>query len=115
MMKRFDDIDLSERDRLAIAAAAAVLRERFPVDRVVLFGSKARGEADHESDIDLLVLTTRSMTWEEQSRITEALYPLQLEHDVIFSPMIVSVDEWSTGLYHVLPIRKEVDRDGVAA
>jgi len=114
-MKRLDHIDLSERDREAIEAAVAVLRDRFPVSRVVLFGSKARGEPDQESDIDLLVLTTRRLTWKEQSRITEALYPLQLEYEVIFSPMIVSVDEWTTGIYHVLPIRKEVDRDGVAA
>jgi uncharacterized protein len=49
---------------------------------VVLFGSCARGEETPESDIDILVLLTGPVqAWTEIKRITEALYPLQLELD----------------------------------
>lgn len=92
-----------------------MLRARFPVRQVVLYGSKARGSSDRESDIDLLVLTTRPVPWREQAQIIDALYPLQLEHNVIFSTLIVAAADWSEGLFQVLPIRTEIERDGVAA
>lgn len=114
-MRRLRDLNLPEHERRAIEAASSLLRDRFPVTQVVLFGSKARGGSDQESDIDLLVLTTRPLAWHEQARIVHALYPLQLEHGVVFSPLIVAADDWSAGLFQVLPIRKEIERDGVAA
>ena len=41
---------------------AALLPARWPVDALVLYGSKARGEDTLESDIDLLVLTGRLLS-----------------------------------------------------
>lgn len=32
------------------------IAERFAPDKIILFGSRARGEADEDSDIDLMVL-----------------------------------------------------------
>ena len=44
---------LADTDRTALAATVEVIRDRSPVDRVALFGSKARGDDGSESDIDL--------------------------------------------------------------
>jgi len=107
--------DLHERDRDAIVAAAAMLRERFPVRAVVLFGSKARGADDAESDIDLLVLTARPLSWRECDDVTDALFDVELAHDVVISTLVVSECEWLHGRYQVLAIRDEIERDGVAA
>jgi predicted nucleotidyltransferase len=38
-----------------IRAVARLITEHFDVERIVLFGSYARGDADGNSDIDLLV------------------------------------------------------------
>jgi predicted nucleotidyltransferase len=84
------------------------------VDKVILYGSKARGAGDAESDIDLLVLTGRPLTWPEQQQVAKALFPLQLQYNVVLSPLDVSSEEWTSGVYQVLPIRDEVERDGVA-
>ena len=111
-MKTLDEIDLNEKDRLAVIKAAAILRERFPVEQLVLFGSKARGDDDPESDIDLLVLTNNRLTWQERDMITSALFDLQLELEVVISTLVVPEEEWNQGLYQVLPIRSEIERDG---
>jgi len=112
-MRTLKDIPLGEKDRQAVERAAAILRERFPVERVVLFGSKARGDADAESDIDLLLLTSRPMSHKEQGGVIELLLPLELELQVGITPVFVATEEWEHGLYQVLPIKLEVDRDGV--
>ena len=114
-MKTLDEISLSHRDRQAIRAAARILRQQFPVDRVVLFGSKARGDDDDESDIDLLVLTSRPLTRAESTQITDALFDLQLALEVVISTLTVPAEEWEHGLYQVLPVRREIEREGVAA
>ncbi len=112
-MPTLDDIRLKTKDRHAIAKAVRVLRQHPLVEHVLLYGSKARGDDRAGSDVDLLVLTSRDITWSEEQEIAELLYPLQLDHGVLFSPLIVSAREWREGVYQVLPIRAEVERDGV--
>jgi predicted nucleotidyltransferase len=45
----------------------------------VLFGSEARGDAQPDSDIDLLVLLEGPIDSKDIPTIVDALYPLQLE------------------------------------
>ena len=114
-MRTLAEIQLAEKDRHAVAAASAILRQRFDVAEVVLFGSKARGDDRPDSDIDLLVLTRGPVSDEVKRRMTDVLFDLEIELGVIFSKLVVPIDEWKHGLYRVLPIRKAVDHDGVAA
>ena len=114
-MKTLDQLGLSPNDGAAIKAAGQVLLTRFPVERVILFGSKARGTDDAESDIDLLVLTSRELTWREREEVVDALYDIQLRYDVLLSPLVVPTAEWEVGLYSVLPLHHEIERDGIAA
>ncbi|MEW6267313.1 MAG: nucleotidyltransferase domain-containing protein [Thermodesulfobacteriota bacterium] len=59
----------------------ALLAEAFGdrLQGVVLYGSEARGEAQPDSDIDLLVLLSGPVDWHDRWRIVDALYELQLE------------------------------------
>lgn len=114
-MRTIDHVALKGRDRAAIAAAVELLRRMFPVDRVVLFGSKATGKDDAESDIDLLVLTSRPLSWRERNAMTDALFDIQLDSGVVISTLAISSTDWNVGRYSVLPIHAEVERYGVAA
>ena len=114
-MKSLADLALVPRDRAAIHEAARVLRERFPVERIVLFWSKSRGDDDPESDIDLLVLTKRLLSPAERHDVVDALFPIQLQHDVVLSPLVVAAAEWESGRLSVLPIHDEVEEQRVAA
>ena len=90
-----------------------MLSDHLPVARIVLYGSKARGDDRPDSDIDLLILTTRPLDNAEGFRVTELLQPVQHRHHCIISPLRLSADEWYHGVYQVLGIREEVDRDGI--
>ena len=114
-MRTLAELQLADKDRLAIQRAAAILREQFDVERVILFGSKARGDDRADSDIDLLVLTRGPVSRAVKDQMTDALFDLQLEYSVLLSKLVVPVDEWEHGLYQALPIKDEVDREGVAA
>ena len=112
-MKNLDSLELDEREKAAIETASRLLKEKFPVEDVLLFGSKTRNDADPESDIDLLVLTTRPISWPERKAMIGELYEVELANDVVLSPFIISSSEWHEGRLSVLPIHGEVLRDGV--
>ena len=111
-MRALSDIRLRQNDQRALEAAAKILRERFPVARLVLFGSKVRGDDDEDSDIDLLILVDTEVDTALRRRIREVLDALRREMDVSFGEMIVAVKEWDEGIYQAMPIRIEIDREG---
>ena len=86
-------VALAPWERTLLSDAAAHLRRRFPVERVVLFGSKARGDAGVESDIDLLVLTTRRLSDSERTQVLADLYDLSLAAGAFLSPLVVPADD----------------------
>jgi uncharacterized protein len=106
-MKTLTDIQLASTGR------AAILRERFPVEQVILFGSKARGDDKLDSDIDLLVQTSQAMDWRQRRAVDRVLPDLQIEVGVMLNPIVIDSEEWTHGVWQALPFRKEVDRDGV--
>lgn len=65
---------------------------------VYLFGSHARGVADEESDVDVLVVldgVTRYST--EIERTSEAVANVSLKHGVSVSVVFASEDQWQQG------------------
>lgn len=110
-----DQVGLESNERDAIRRAAAILKERFPVERVVLFGSRARGTGTGESDVDLLVLTHGPLDQSTKADMVGAVFDLQLEHGVVLSLLAADLDEWERGYFRVLPIHDQVEREGVLA
>jgi len=103
---------LEQREEKAIEEAARTLKSQFPVEEIILFGSKARGDHDVFSDIDLLLVTTTPLHWREEKMIVEILFDIGMSYDVIFTPLFVSKEEWKGGLFAQFPIYAEILRDG---
>jgi predicted nucleotidyltransferase len=111
-MRTIDQVPLAPSDRQALAEAAAALRRQFPVSRLILFGSKARGDDDKESDIDLLVVTTRSLSPAEKDAVVDAVFETQLTRRVVLSPLVVAQEQWDGPLWRVLPIHSQIEQEG---
>lgn len=111
-MKTLNDIDLAENERRAIEELAAALKSELPVTRVILFGSKARGTAEPDSDVDVLVLTSCPVTCALRDEVSDRAFEANLRHDVLVCPVTIWQDEWTDGLVRYLLIHSEVERDG---
>ncbi len=89
---------------------AHTLGEQF--GRVMLFGSRARGEARPDSDIDVLVIVPGEVNYMELLRRTSALVAeLSLAHDVVISPVFISQAQFEQG---GSPFARNVRREAVA-
>jgi predicted nucleotidyltransferase len=111
-MKTLDSINLVEKDRNSVMQAARSLKSELPVSKVILFGSKARGQGDVYSDIDILVITSCPITTNLRGIVSEKLAEINLQNDVVLSSVVVFEKDWADGLIRYMPIYTEVQRDG---
>jgi predicted nucleotidyltransferase len=74
------------KDRLERTIDEMVLQivERFDPERIILFGSAARGDATRDSDVDLLVvMPVEGPKHEKQVQIRVALHDIRVPKDII--------------------------------
>jgi hypothetical protein len=53
------------------------------------------------------------VAWTERRAIVDALFDVELAHDVVLSSLIVPGRQWRERVYRILPIHDEIARDGV--
>ncbi len=105
---------LSENERKALVEFKRRVGSRFPGSTFTLFGSKARGDFGPDSDIDLLVVTERELSWREVDSTISDAYEVNLAHGALFTVHVVSRAEWDEGRWTCFPLRESVERDGIS-
>ena len=108
-------LSLRDSEKRAIRRAVRLLKKNYPVEKVILFGSKARGDDEEGSDIDLMLLTSRPIQWKEREQMIGALFDIEIAHDVIISILDTTLEDWSDGMFKLFPIRDHIYRERVVA
>jgi predicted nucleotidyltransferase len=97
---------LTENERAALAALVEQSRQRYGDDllRVVLFGSKARGDFDAESDLDVLIVARipEEEYWQHWKQIVDLACGVELKYWLVFSTLIEtgpSMRKCSVGIF----------------
>ncbi len=89
------------------------IRQVVPDADVILYGSRARGDADEYSDYDILVLTDGPSDIPVHKKMIESIYPLELDTGAVLTLAIYNRQQWDTPLYRAMPFHENIDRDGV--
>ena len=105
---------LTPNERTALQAFVAALRERYDgqVLSVRLFGSKARGDFDADSDLDVMVLV-HDDNWRLAQAISFLAADVSLAHDVLLSPKVVSLTRWDFLNGEGFAIARNVQSEGI--
>ena len=86
MRKKFmkeDGLALSDNARSDLAEIVRRIVEAAEPEKVILFGSTARGEAGPHSDMDFLIIKSASNKRELDNRIRRALYGVNVSIDLV--------------------------------
>ncbi len=89
------------------------VRQALPNAAVILYGSRARGDAKPDSDYDLLVLTDAAATLSLEEEVRKSLYPIELETGAVLTLILYSKADWESPLAKAIPLHEHVDRDGI--
>ena len=113
--RSIETIALTKREKEALRAFVARVRQSLGENlvKVILFGSKARGQAKRGSDIDLLVIVqNRDMPTEK--KVIEQVVETELHYKIYrFSPIIYSVEDYEDRKKMEVPFTSEIETDGV--
>jgi len=90
----------------------AAINEILPDAEVILYGSRARGDARPDSDYDLLVLTDQPADIDLEEKIRAAIFNFQLDYDVLLSVFAYNRSQWNSPLYRAMPFHKNIDSEG---
>lgn len=96
-----------------VEKASESIKKVAPWAKIILFGSQARGEAKESSDIDLLILVPNEYCNQFnsiKSEIADLLYLLELESEILISPLILLQKMWNN---ITTPFSLNVEKDGI--
>jgi hypothetical protein len=96
----------------ALRELKGILARDFRLVELRLFGSKARGDSDPESDIDVLIVL-EELNREIRKGISALCCDLSIDHHVVIAPILYSSAEFSSGHTRITPFYRNVEREGV--
>jgi len=105
---------LLEKEQKAINEFKDFLLANYPqrIELIELFGSKARGNGDKESDIDLLVVVDKEDR-EFEDKIIGIMSELCLKYNTLISPVVFEKEVFVLEKRVKTPLIREINKDGV--
>jgi predicted nucleotidyltransferase len=86
---------------------------RLSVHKVILFGSRARGDADEFSDMDILVVLNEPANREAREYVSHVAWEVGFEPGILVVPVTVSRAEWEEGPERSSLLAIAVKADGI--
>lgn len=105
---------LSMKEREIVERFRQIIEDKFPAEiiDVLVFGSKARGDATNESDIDVLVITL-SNNWKIGDEIREIGYGIDDEIDYKLSIQVISKAHFDYLRRNNFQFVKNIENEGI--
>lgn len=105
---------LTTRERAAVQAFLQRLLHSYHqiVQRTVLFGSKARGDSEPDSDIDILIIV-KEESWPLRDAISAIAARVSLEYGVLIGPRVIGWQRWHRMQRERFSLYENVDREGI--
>ena len=98
-------------DKQIFKEIQALKRQILPNERVILFGSQARGDEHKESDWDLLVLLNKKERnfSEDFDKYSSPFFEVGVKYGTCIVPVIYTVNDWEKPSM----LRYNVEREGI--
>jgi len=71
------------------------------LDRIVLFGSRARRDAEEDSDFDFLV-TVKNPQVDDKEHVRQMAWELSLKYDTVITPLVIPSEDFIEEKYFYL-------------
>jgi predicted nucleotidyltransferase len=105
---------MSPHDRRSLDVFAARVRALAPATSICAFGSRARGLAHPDSDLDLCVVLP-AVTRDLRDAIYRVAWEIGFEEGRVLAPIILSEEDFERAPLSASTLVANIRRDGIAA
>lgn len=84
---------MNPREKHILDTFKVLLVKRIKLHCLILFGSRARGDADPDSDMDVLVVVDE-LTKETEDYISDCAWEASFKQGIVMVPIVFSTNEW---------------------
>ncbi len=90
-----------------------LLLKKLSVYKIVLFGSRARGESTEYSDMDVLVVLDKINSEADMDYVSECAWETGFEHGIVIVPIVYTREKWENSPERSSLLALAVEREGV--
>ncbi len=91
----------------------SLLLKRVSLYKMILFGSRARGDAGPFSDMDVLVVINGPSGEQDFDYVSDCAWEAGFEQGIVIVPVVFTKDEWENSPERYSLLAKAVETDGV--
>lgn len=90
----------------------ALLNKKIREPHLIAFGSRARGDAEPDSDLDVLLIVNE-LTPEIEDYISECAWEAGFNYGIILVPVVFTRNEWENGPERYSLLAEAIKSEGV--
>ncbi len=100
-------------ERSILEKFRSLLLERVQVYKIILFGSRARGDAQEDSDMDVLVILDEPITPGVRDAVSDCAWEAGFDAGVVVASVAFTREEWEEGPEYYSPFAESVRSEGI--
>jgi len=90
-----------------------LLLKQVSLDKLILFGSRARGDAGRYSDIDVVVVLKDDADEQDFDYVSDCAWEAGFEYGIVVVPVVFTKNEWENGPERYSLLAQAVEKEGV--
>ncbi len=91
-----------------------LLVKRGNLHRLILFGSRARGDAGSSSDVDVVVVLDDSAKEEDFDYVSDSAWEAGFKYGIVIVPVVFTRSEWENSPERYSLLVQAVEAEGVS-
>lgn len=104
---------MNEIETIILNKFKKLLLDRVKVYKVILFGSRARGDAGPYSDMDVVVILDNSSNERDFDYVSDCAWEAGFEYGIVIVPVIFTIEEWENSPERYSLLAQAVETEGV--
>jgi DNA polymerase sigma len=107
-------LDMDAIEKTVLERFKALLLKRVGLHKLILFGSRARGNADPHSDMDVVVVLDEPSGEEQRDFVSNCAWEAGFQYGIVVVPVVFFRNEWENGPERHSLLIQAVSREGVS-
>lgn len=100
-------------EKVVLDRFKALLSKRVRVYRIILFGSRARGDADPQSDMDVAVILDGAADDQARDAVSDCAWEAGFDQAIVVVPVVFGREEWENGPERYSLLAQAVQAEGL--